>query len=91
MRTLSRLRDQRQRWAPMSTRVYARTYRAEVTETFALGPADLTDRERQLLDDLDAGGTTLTAQVDEILCLFDADHEDTARLDDRDLSIARTR
>lgn len=75
----------------MSTRVYTRTYRADVTETFALGPADLTDRERQLLDDLDAGMTSLARQADEILCRFDADHVETAYLDDLDLSIARTR
>lgn len=70
---------------------YTRTYRAEVTETFFLGPADLTVEERQLLDDLDAGRTTQARQADEILCRFDADHEEVPNLDDRNLSIARTR
>lgn len=75
----------------MSTRVYIRTYRAEVTETFALGPADLTNRERQLFDDLDTGGTTMIGQADEILCRFDANHVETEYLDDLGLSIAGTR
>ncbi|MDN5898951.1 MAG: hypothetical protein L0H74_02675 [Brachybacterium sp.] len=61
-----------------------------ITETFVLGPADLTDQARQLLDDLDAGATTLTGGADEFLCRFDVDHEGITHLDDRGLSIART-
>lgn len=72
-------------------RTYTRAYRAEVTETFFLGPAGLTDDERQLLDDLDAGRTPLTGQADEILCRFDADDEGISHMDDRYLSIVRTR
>lgn len=72
-------------------RTYTRTYRAEVIETFVLGPADLTDEERQLLDDLDAGRTTRTGQAAEILCRFGADHEEISNLDSRGLSIARMR
>lgn len=74
----------------MSSRTYVRTYRAEVTETFSMGESDLTDAERALLDEFDAGAGSLAGDADEILCRFDADHEEIVSLDDRGLSIVRT-
>lgn len=42
-----RPRDHRTGRAPMLMRTYTRTYRGVITETFVLGPADLTDQARQ--------------------------------------------
>lgn len=73
----------------MATGTYTRTYTAEVTETISLNDADLSDDERSLLDGLNAGETIRTDLVDEVLCRFDADHEEITHLDSHALSIAR--